>query len=261
MMLPVSSWYPPPNTLTLASNEVHVWRAVLELEAARVRSLRHTLSAEEQARAERFYFHQDRKHFVVAHGLLRAILGQYLKIEPSQLQYCYNPYGKPSLKRTSSREALRFNMSHSHGLALYAVTCGRELGVDLERLCPNLADEQIAERFFSPREVAALRALPTNMRQEGFFTCWTRKEAFVKAKGEGLTLRLDQFDVSLVPGEPAALLSTSDPQETSRWSLKELAPKAGYVGALAVEGHDWRIKCWQWPENYGVQVESVTVSL
>ena len=116
MVLPVTSWCPPPQTLTLGSGEVHVWRAALDLTSADVHSLRLTLSAEERARAERFYFHKDRKHFVVAHGLLRAILGQYLNIEPCQLQYCYNPHGKPSLKRTSGREALRFNMSHSHGL-------------------------------------------------------------------------------------------------------------------------------------------------
>ncbi len=257
MVLPVTSWCPPPQTLTLGSDEVHVWRAALDLKSADVHSLRLTLSAEELARAERFYFRRDREHFVVAHGLLRAILGQYLKIEPGQLQFCYNPYGKPALARTFGRDALRFNMSHSYGLALFAVTCGREIGVDLERLRPHLADEQIAERFLSPREAAALRALPTNMRQEGFFTCWTRKEAYIKAIGEGLTLSLDQFDVSLAPGEPAALVSTStDPQEASRWSLRGLAPNAGYVGALAVEGHDLRIKCWQWSERWGMQVKS-----
>ena len=134
MISAIPSWCPPPKILMLGSDEVHVWRAALDLEAARLHSLRHTLSAEEQARAERFYFDKDRKQFVAAHGLLRAILAQYLKIEPSQLQYCYNPLGKPSLARTPGREALRFNMSHSHGLALYAVSCGRELGVDLERI-------------------------------------------------------------------------------------------------------------------------------
>ena len=248
-MAPVSLWYPPPKTLMLESDEVHVWRAALDLKASHVQSLQRTLSADERVRAERFYFPQDRGHFIVARGLLRAILGRYLDMEPGQLRFCYSSYGKPALARESSGDALRFNLSHSHGLALYAVTRGRELGVDLEYLHPHLAYEQLAERFFSPREVTVLRALPTNTQQEAFFNCWTGKEAYIKARGEGLTLRLDQFDVSLAPGEPVALLSTNgDPQEASRWLLQKLAPGSGYIAALAVEGHDWRLKCWQWPE-------------
>jgi phosphopantetheine--protein transferase-like protein len=124
-------------------------------------------------------------------------------------------------------------------LGLYAITRGRELGVDLEHFRPALEHERIAERFFSPREVATLRTLPVESRQEAFFACWTRKEAYLKAKGEGLMRGLEQFTVSLVPGEPAALLSTEgDPQEAVRWSLRELSPRSEYVAALAVEGHD-----------------------
>jgi 4'-phosphopantetheinyl transferase len=142
---------------------------------------------------------------------------------------------------------LSFNLTHSHQLALYAVTRRREIGVDLEYVRADFADEQIAERFFSPREVAALRTVPENLLKEAFFHCWTRKEAYVKAKGEGLSIPLDQFDVSLAPGEPALLLSTrDDPQEADRWSLQALFPGSGYVAALAVEGRTWRLKCWQW---------------
>ena len=233
----------------LDNNEVHVWRASLDLTASHVQILQQTLAPDERARAERFYFQKDRAHFIVARGLLRVILGRYLDRPPDQLRFCYNSNGKPALAKEFNRDTLCFNLSHSHGLALFAVTRGRELGVDLERVRPHLADEQIAERFFSPREVAMLRALPTNMRTEAFFNCWTRKEAYIKARGEGLSFPLDQVDVSLAPGEPVALLSAkADPHEASRWSLQELAPGPSYAAALAVEGHDWRLRCWQWSE-------------
>ena len=170
-LAPMSSWSPPPETLRLGSNEVHVWRADLELKASGSQSLQQILSADEKTRARRFHFQKDREHFVVARGLLRAILARYLEMDPSQLRFCYSPYGKPALAWESGRNGLRFNVSHAHGLALYAITCGRELGVDVEFILPELAEEQIAERFFSPREVVALRALPTKMQQEAFITC------------------------------------------------------------------------------------------
>ena len=242
------SWPPPPETLALGSDEIHVWRAALNCGAAPLQDLLQTLSADERARAGRFYFQQDREHFIAARGRLRIILGRYLVIDPNQLRICYSPSGKPSVAQECGGEAVRFNVSHSHGLALYAITHGRELGVDLERIRPDRADAQLAEHFFSPREVAMLRALPTSLQQEAFFHCWTRKEAYIKAKGEGLSCPLDRFDVSLVPGEAAALLSTpDDPPEASRWTLQELFPGPGYVAAIAVEGRGWRLRCWQYP--------------
>lgn len=247
---PVISWRPPPETLMLGSDEVHVWRACLDRDTSYVQSLRQILSADEQARARRSYFEKDRKHFIVARGLLRIILSRYLDMEPSQLHFCYNPNGKPSLGITSDEETLNFNVSHSCGLALYAVTRGREVGIDLERIRADFACEQIAERFFSSQENAMLRALPAKrVKHKAFFNCWTRKEAYIKARGEGLSLPLDQFDVSLAPGGPAMLLNTrEDPQEVSRWSLQELIPAPGFVATLAVEGHGWRLACWKWPE-------------
>jgi 4'-phosphopantetheinyl transferase len=242
-----SSWYPPPEPLMLANNEVHVWRASLDLPVSQMRSLQNTLAAEEQRRAERYYFLKDRERFIVARGLLRDILGRYLKMEPGQLRFCHNSYGKPGLAGETGAETLCFNVSHSYGLAVYAVTRGRAVGADVERIRPDLAEEDIIERFFSPREVAALRALPVDMQPEAFFHCWTRKEAYIKAKGTGLSIPLDAFDVSLSPKESAVLLNVSgNPQETSRWSLQELSVDSGYAAALAVEGHDWQLKCWQW---------------
>jgi 4'-phosphopantetheinyl transferase len=247
--LAAPSWSSPPRTWVLRDSEVHVWRALLELPAPRVQALQHDLSEEELERAERFHFQRHGSHFIAARGVLRSILGRYLKIEPSQVSFSYGPYGKPEVAGKAGQRALRFNISHSHGLALYAVTHEREIGVDVERIRPDLDGEKIAERFFSPREAGMLRALPAQMRQGAFFSCWTCKEAYLKAKGEGLTLRLDQFEVSVSPGEPATLLRINgDPKEASHWSLKELDPGPGYVAALAVKGHGWHLRCWQWEE-------------
>jgi 4'-phosphopantetheinyl transferase len=246
---PVPPWRSPPETLVLGCDEVHVWRATLNQTPSQIQSFRHNLAADEQARAERFHFERDRGHFIVARGVLRAILGGYLKRAPECLSFCYSSHGKPALAGESDGDAIRFNVSHSHGIALYAVTRGREVGIDLERIRSNLAVAEIAERFFSRREAAMLRTLSTEEQREAFFRCWTRKEAYLKARGEGLSLSLDQIDVSLAPGEPDVVPGTQpDSSEASRWSLQELTPAPGYVAALAVEGHGWCLACWQWPD-------------
>jgi 4'-phosphopantetheinyl transferase len=245
----VASWRSPPESVVLGSEEVHVWRAPLDQAPSQIQSFFHNLAADEQARAGRFYFQKDREHFIVAHGVLRAILGGCLNQAPECLSFCYSSHGKPALAGESDGETIRFSVSHSHGIGLFAVTRGREVGIDLERIRFDLAIEEIAERFFSPREFAMLQTLPAGVQRQAFFNCWTRKEAYIKARGGGLSLALDQFDVSLTPGKPAALLGTQpDPSEASRWSLEELSPAPGYAAALAAEGHGWRPVCWQWPD-------------
>jgi 4'-phosphopantetheinyl transferase len=207
-----------------------------------------SLSPDERDRAGAFVRERDRRHFTVGRGVLRAILSRYAGIPPKQVRFCYGPHGKPALDEAHGGQTLRFNLAHSHDLALYAVTRGREIGVDLEwvgRPVPDAAT--IAEHYFSAAERARLRALPELLRHEAFYNCWTRKEAYLKARGEGLSLPLDQFDVSLAPGEPAALLSShGDPGEVVRWTLWALIPGPGYVAALAVEGGDWQLECWDW---------------
>ena len=210
-----------------------------------------TLSEKEVMRADRFYFERDRKHFIVGRGVLRAILGIYLGMEPDQLEFSYGAYGKPYLADGCGEREVRFNLSHSNELALYAFVRGREIGVDLEYIRDIPDIEQIAARFFSARENIVLHGLPAAQKQEAFFRCWTRKEAYIKAIGNGLTHPLDQFDVSLAPGEPARLLTVAgEPDKTKRWALRELAPAPGYQAALAVSGHDLRIQHWQWPDSY-----------
>ena len=211
-------------------------------------SLLCTLAEDERARANRFYFQIDRERFIIAHGVLREILGLYLNRAAQSVSFCYGPQAKPALAGETGVDTIHFNLSHSHGLALYGVTRGREIGIDLEFIREGLEVEEIAGRFFSQREIAALRALPAGLRKCAFFLCWTRKEAYIKARGEGLSLPLDQFDVSLIPGEPAMLLDTRpDSNEARRWSLQELSVAPGYASALAVEGHGWSLSCWQWP--------------
>lgn len=241
------SWPPPPEHLSPGPAEVHVWRASLRQSETTVERLLHTLARDEQERAARFHFQKDHDGFVVARGALREILGRCLRVEPAQLRFSYSSYGKPALIAAPGWPDLHFNVSHSHELALLAVAQGRTLGVDIEFLRPAVADGEVAERFFSAYEVARLRALPAAQQTRAFFNCWTRKEAYIKARGEGLSWPLSQFDVSLAPEEPVAILCTrGDPQEAARWSLQELRPAADYAAALVAQGQDWQLYRWQW---------------
>jgi 4'-phosphopantetheinyl transferase len=241
-------WLPPPPDLTLSRDEVHVWQADLDPPASRLQQLAQTLSADEHSRAKRFYFEQHRQRFIAGRGILRTILGRYLGIEPRQLQFCYGPRGKPALAETSGGSILQFNLSHSQGLALYAVTRDRQIGIDLECIRSISDVEQIAKRFFSAREYAVISELPPNQKQEAFFRCWTCKEAYLKATGEGLA-QLDRIEVLLTPGEPVTLLNvTGDLHTAQGWVLQELTPASGYLAALAVAGQGWHLSCWQFSD-------------
>jgi len=167
---------------------------------------------------------------------------------PAQLEFRSGPNGKPDLAASRGRPALRFNLSHAQDLALYAVTLRREVGVDVERVSHDFVDLRLAERFFCPREVLALRAVSGD-QGEAFSRCWTLKEAFLKAMGEGLAFGLDRFDVSAALESPAVLPSPAGwSRGAPRWSVQQLAPGPGYVAALAIEGVAGRVECWQWPE-------------
>jgi 4'-phosphopantetheinyl transferase len=233
--------------LILPANEVHVWRADLDQLRSQIEEFYRVLVPDEKERAGRFHFQKDRENFIVSRGLLRKILGLYLGSNPGDLRLQYGSHGKPFLEKSLGGK-LQFNLSHSHNLALLAVTRGREVGIDVERMCPQVVEEPIAERFFSAYELATLRSLPVEQQVDAFFNCWTRKEAYIKARGDGLSCPLDAFDVSLKPGEPAALLATrTEFEEISRWRLEELAPGVNFKAALAAERPDWRLRCWQWP--------------
>lgn len=233
-------WDPAPNCPSLSKAEVHVWAASLDRSASSLDLIHDVLSSDERVRAEAFHFAQDREKYILARGSLRIILGRYLDVNPSGIRLSYNSHGKPALDQEFAASQLKFNVSRSSGMALCAVTIDRELGVDIEHFRSNVVQEDIAERFFSPGEVAVLRALPEQMQVQAFFACWTRKEAYIKARGQGLSIPLDQFEVSLVPGQPASLERVfTDPDEAHRWTFEDLIPAPEYAGAVCVEGHGW----------------------
>jgi 4'-phosphopantetheinyl transferase len=237
-------WAPPPAALALAGDEVHVWRVDVRSAYARRDDLWRVLAEDERQKATDLLFEGDRKRFVVSRGVLRVLLGRYLRMQPGSLVFGYNPFGKPFLVGASG---VRFSTSHSHGLVLLAFVRDRDIGVDVEHLRQDLGLDEIAARHFSTREVATLRSLPNDLRKEAFFSCWTRKEAFAKAKGRGLTLPFSRFEVTLTPGEPAMLLDVEeDISEPIRWAMQELIPGPGYAAALVVEEHTLRSSCWQY---------------
>src|ERR1044071_10468690 len=209
--------------------EVHVWRVELMQPEHVIQQFRSTLEQDELFRADRFHFEKDRRAFVVSRGFLREIIGRYTNTRREQLRFSYGPYGKPALDGR-----LRFNMSHSHDLALIALTEDDELGVDVEYMRADFASADIARRFFSPVEVEVFNSLAEEDQVAAFFRCWTRKEAFIKATGKGLSQPLDGFDVTLGPGERPALLRV-DEDDASRWPLSDLNVGDGYAAALAVE--------------------------
>ncbi|HEV2828697.1 MAG TPA: 4'-phosphopantetheinyl transferase superfamily protein [Pyrinomonadaceae bacterium] len=226
--------------LQLQPDEVHIWFADLNQHSAD--SLKSLLAQDEIVRAERFHFEKDRKHYIVARALLRELLAAYLGTAANELRFNYGEKGKPSLVGAENT-LLNFNLAHSHGKAIYAFSHGRELGVDLEFMKEDFGGEEIAERFFSAGEIAAFRGVPADLAKQAFFNCWTRKEAYIKARGEGLSMPLDVFEVSLRPGEPAVLLRNhKEPAEVMRWSMHSLSVPDGYVAALVVEGHFLKLK-------------------
>ncbi len=213
-------------------DQIHVWHAWQDREEAALVQLRNTLSPEEIARADRFHFVNDRNRFVVARGLLRELLGGYLQRAPSSVEFSYGQHGKPSLAGRDAASGLSFNLSHSAGLVAYAFARERNLGIDVEHLRPDSASDDIAARYFSAHEVNDLRTLPPEARVQGFFDCWTRKEAYLKATGMGLQIPLDSFAVSLLPGQLAQFLSGVDP----RWHLAAYNPVEGYAAAVVYDG-------------------------
>lgn len=243
-MVPGVIWATPDEP-HLFRDEVHVWCLALDEYVVYLKSFLQMLATEEVEKTWRYYFEKDREHFAVARGMTKTILGGYLKVMPNEVRFRYNSFGKPALADDCKAD-LRFNLSHSHGLALLAVAREREVGIDLEYQRPEIATEDIAERFFSATEVKSLARLPKEMQAEAFFKCWTRKEAYIKAIGEGLSFPLDQFSVSLHPSElPELREVVGNRQEMSRWSFWDLSPNSRYAAALVVEGSNLRLRCFQ----------------
>jgi 4'-phosphopantetheinyl transferase len=221
-----------PGFPPLQPNEIHVWRSHLSVGASEQSLLHECLTADEKERAARFHFDRDRNRFVAARGNLRSILAQYLNRRPSDLRILYGEGGKPILAPDSTGSRLGFNLSHSEDLAVLALGWERNIGIDIERIRPDVAYEDIARSHFSTGEVISLMGLAPRDRVEGFFLAWTRKEAYVKACGDGLQVPLDSFDVNLVPGKPASFLRGVD----SRWQILDCLVERDYPAALVYDG-------------------------
>ncbi len=219
--------------LPLTPDRVDIWRRSLRASEGELAACRAVLSDAEHERAARFVVEPPRRQFILVRGTLRRLLGRYLDRSPEEITLDYGERGKPSL----AKGGLQFNVSHSGELALLAFSSEREIGVDLERVREGVATAEIASRFFAPREVERLFSLPPELRSGAFFECWTRKEAYIKAIGDGLFRALDRFEVDFGPDREPRLLSVLDaPADVTRFSLVDLAPGPGYRGALMVEG-------------------------
>lgn len=235
------------SSLSLSGKSVHIWQIPLCGHDSLLPALRKLLSPDETQRADRFYFDRDRQSFTVARAAMRQILARYLRVSADKLAFSYGEKGKPEVVQTGEHGLIQFNLSHSGGFALLAVARDLSLGVDIERIKPDFAGEEIARRFFSSNEVARLRGIPPGAKTESFFSCWTRKEAYIKALGEGLSVPLDSFDVAFGPEVPAALLCVRIlPDETGRWTLYDVPAPPGYKAALVAEGKQHQLHYCRW---------------
>jgi 4'-phosphopantetheinyl transferase len=237
-----TNWSSPPNELRLEHDAIHVWRASLDCDIGLLKRLEASLAPDEKSRAARYVFQQDRDHFIAARGILRTILGAYVHRPTANLRFTYGPEGKPALQLIGGEPSIRFNLSHSHGLAVYAFSNQREVGIDVEAIRRNIARDEIAGRVYSVPELAEFHALPLELKNKAFFLCWTRKEAYIKARGSGMGIPLDSFEVSLTPDQPEVLRSA----DSSRWTLRSLQPAPEYVGAVVGEGSNWVLRLWDW---------------
>ena len=222
----------------LTDSDIHVWCASLNVSPEDLSDYVSLLSPDEKTRAERFYFEKDRDYFSVGRGLLRILIGHYLKIIPSQIEFFYEDHGKPTLKSVLQDKTFEFNLSHSKGMALYIFNWHRKVGIDVEHIHPMPDMDDFAERFFSPRESALINSLSGQQKEAVFFKLWTCKEAFLKANGNGLTLPINQVEISLeneghIKLEPIG----EEKEQTADWRLELFNPVPGYQAALAIEGN------------------------
>ncbi len=222
-------------------NEIQVWLIPLPDNEEYPPQLAKRISPEESARAARFIFPRDRARFIVAHAALRDILARYTHQDSIALLIGIAEKGKPYL---TDHPRIRFNLSHSGSYAMLAVALDREVGIDIETIRPERSTDGIASRFFAPAEVAALNETPKDLQVGAFFACWSRKEAYIKARGEGLHIALDSFEVSL--GDVAELRAAPD---LDRWTLCALQAPSGYASALVAEGSGWSVRQFDWTQE------------
>ncbi len=237
----MTMWRAAPAELPALERTVHVWAVPLDDARVDVDGGRELLSPDERERAARFHFEQHRRRFLLAHIALHWILSGYLKIPPARLYFELGSNGKPKLPPSLANRGFEFNLSHSNDMALLAINLIGEVGVDIEYVKPGFKFEEIAESFFTAREFAELRGLPSELQRQAFFRCWTCKEAFLKAKGTGLSGRLDEVEITLSASDEVRIRA-----DVAGWSLAELNPIDAYEAALVVAGPPVPICCYRW---------------
>ncbi len=239
------SWTTPPDKISLPERTVDIWRIPLQANDESIKMCRARLSPDEIVRANRFLKEIHRQRYILGRGKLRQLLARYREADPAELRFRYSDHGKPDLTESGDGRRLRFNLSHSADMAVAAVVWDNEIGIDIEFMRSNVDFLKLANRFFAKSEAEAMRETPTGQRKEMFFRIWTRKEAYIKAHGEGLSLPLDEFEVSTGADEPPALLQTHfDPEDKNRWSLAAIEIKDGYQCTLACEGSAHPLRFW-----------------
>ena len=248
MSCPEILWLTPPSRWPLYGSEIHVWAASLRVSVEKLAGFESTLSMDEQERAGRFHFEPDRNDFVSGRGILRAILGSYLKIEPNQVHFEYGAFGKPILANQTANSRLHFNLAHSDGVFLTAVSRLCPVGVDVEHNRMIANPDDLVKQVLSKTEAVDWQSLPNDSKTAAFYNLWTRKEACLKATGDGITERLQEFAVSFMPDEPARVVKSPEMlPSTGGWTVIELNPVPGYTAALAVPNSEFNLSCWQWP--------------
>jgi len=228
--------------LVLAEDEVHIWHARLAEFTPELAGFRTLLSRDELERAARFHLERDRTEYCLSRGALRLMLQSYGVGPAPEVRFSYSAQGKPELAAVHDSDWLRFNLAHSHGMTVLAFAHSRQVGIDVECLREMRDADDLVTRYFSAEEQVEYQAVPPAARRRAFLNGWTRKEAFIKATGEGLNRPLDSFAVTLTPGEPARLLRIGlDPAAASGWVIADVTLDPSYVVALAVEGTGLRL--------------------
>jgi 4'-phosphopantetheinyl transferase len=232
------TWLTPPESLISFGDDIHIWKIDLKQSQSQIEYLKETLSSDEVARAERFYFPEHRQRFIIGRGSMRTILGKYLGVEPSEVKFNYQQQGKPILADQFADSGIYFNLSHSQDLGLCGVSHHGLIGVDLEYIRHTSDLEDLAKRFFLPKEYELIKLLPPEKQQQVFFRYWTCKEAYLKATGDGLT-QLEKIEIDLTPTETAQL------KVPGNWRLIELIPADNFAAAVVVNNNSGNFKFWE----------------
>ena len=240
------TWKIAPEGLEISADHVDVWLASTDPGELQIRAYKALLSPAELERLEKFRVEFKHREYIVSRGLLRRVMTKMTGLDVAGVDFDYGEHGKPSLPGRAESGSAAFNVSHSHGLALVALTLGGRLGVDLEKIRPKVEWRSLAEHYFSEAEIRALDGYSDEAGLKAFFTCWTRKEAFVKALGGGISYGLKEFDVSIDPDEArAALTIRAEDEDASRWLIKNLPVPASHVAALALDRSACELRLWR----------------